>query len=191
MKYFRHLKLPFEFDLSDLAIFDTDTDKLGYTMLDNSLLDANITDFFKSHGFELISVASFYTPPGGILATHVDLDKLSNICKFNFCYGARGSRMYWYTLKQGYIPVVDLKNNGYYVKSRYALVSHLDIHQSQCVYAASTMIGTPTIVNVGQPHSVINMSKEGRWNLCLMFENKQGQILEIDEAEETLKEFWL
>jgi hypothetical protein len=189
MNYFQHLKLPFEFDLSNIAKFDVETSTFNYKILDKTLVDKRIINLLEMHGLFVLNVDIFYTPPGGVLRPHIDLDKLSNFCKINFCYGAHGSRMYWYTLQNGYTLQLDLNNNGYYAPTPGTVATHILIPRQMCVSAASTMIGTPTLVNVGQPHGVINYSKEGRWCLCITCVNKQGCIVEFDEARDKLKEY--
>jgi hypothetical protein len=188
--YYRHINIPFNFDLSSVARFDTDLTELGYTKLSVDLIDNNIVDFFLENNIGISTVASFYTPPGGILAIHIDLDSMNDLCKINFCYGGGASRMYWYTVKPG----VDLTpvpgTEGYYGKSNDSVVSHISLKPDQCNYAASAKIGRPTLVKVGKPHGVINVSNEERWNICLTLKDPvDSHVLHFNEVAERLKDF--
>jgi len=188
--YYKHIEIPFEFDLSNIAKFDTDLTELGYTKLSIDLVDKNVVDFLLDYNIAISTVASFYTPPGGILAPHVDLDKLSDLCKINFCYGGSASRMYWYTLKPGIELAPVLGTDGYYEKSEDSLVSHISVPKEWCNYAASAKIRTPTLVKVGKPHGVVNVSNEGRWNLCLTLKDTtDSHLLYFDEVADRLKDF--
>lgn len=191
-KYYRHIKFPFDFDLSNIAKFDTDLTTLGYTKLSNDVMDPIITNFLLDHKIVISTVASFYTPPGGILGIHIDLNELNDLCKINFCYGGGASRMNWYRVKPG----IELKSEvsdfttRYYDKSEGIAVSHISLQRDWCDYADSAKIRKPTLVKVGQPHGVINVSKEGRWNLCLtLCDPNDNHLLHFGEVEERLTDY--
>lgn len=189
MQYFQHLKFPFEVDLFAAAKFEVAQETFGYKVLDRESLGTDICNLLESHGLFILNVDTFHTPAVGVLRPHIDLDKVSNFCKIAFSYGAYGSRMYWYTLQEGFEVKLDESNRGYYAPTPGTKSSHIFLPRESCISAASARIGTPTLVNVGQPHGVINYSKESRWTICVTFTNAQGGLVEFDEAKEKLKDY--
>lgn len=188
--YFRHIKLPFDIDLSEFAKFDCNLTLTSYCRKSHDL-PIIFVDFLKSRGMHLLNVASFHTPANGMLPCHIDLDKLSNFAKLNFSYGAPDSRMFWYKLKEGYELNIQANDftTKYYAKTPNSLVSYVTIPLNKCILQTSTIIGTPTLVNTGQPHSIFNSNNSSRWTVCVALTNLNStEPLQFADIEQRLSD---
>jgi hypothetical protein len=158
--YFAHLRLPIDVDAENLARFDCDPDKLGITLVDNRKLPANLHAFLREHGIRVSHAEAFHTPPNSVLPIHIDGESADNHAKLNFVYGASGSEMAWWKLKDER-AIIRPGTNA--VGKNY-----VPIFKQDCNMVATTRIGLPTLVNVGTPHSVHNPTQERRWCLSLV-----------------------
>lgn len=159
-QHFAHLKLPFECDLEHLARFECEVALRGHVDVDKRLLPIELTKFLAMRSMRCIHLEAFHTPPQDGLWIHVDNDRLSNLSKLNFVYGASGSTMAWWKLKPGVqIQAPAVNRIGKY---------HIGLYTKDCIEVERTEIGTPTLVNVGQPHSVTNNTDERRWCLSVV-----------------------
>lgn len=190
MNYFAHLKLPFDLDMSELAKFDYDPNKLGYTVKDASLVDQRLIDLLASFNLKIAHIGCFYTPPHTLLPIHCDTASMQNFCKLNFAYGDEvdKARMIWYRLKDGFVPkIVRTPDHERYV-SKAGDVSYVSIPSDQAIPVASAIVRT-TLVNVGRPHSVINTADSARWALSLPLRDvHSNETLEFDDVHSRLKE---
>ena len=135
-------------------------------------------------------IALFLTPPRMMLPIHTDTYILPNFAKLNFVYGAKGSSMNWYKLKPGYevVPMMTDDQKRYRTPTG-SDVAYVSIPGSACTIAARASIGTPTLINAGQPHSVLNNTDEHRWCISIPLRAiSDDHKLEFDEADEMLKE---
>lgn len=177
-KFALDLQLPFETDMRSLAERDCDLTNRHHFKMDPTLADPRVLAWLDERGISLSHAEVFYTPPRALLPIHVDGPELSDITKLNWCWGGVGSKMLWWKLKKGIEPIMKFTGIG----TRY-----LTMAASDCVTVAQHVIKSPTLVNVGQPHSVFNMGPEGRWVLSLVLQNKEtGEPLQWNEAVERL-----
>jgi hypothetical protein len=65
--------------------------------------------------------------------------------------------------------------------------NYLYAEPGDCVMAESAVIGLPTLVNVGVPHSIMNNTPEHRWVLSCVLSNGAVDI-QWDEAISRLAE---
>jgi hypothetical protein len=141
---------------------------------------------------QIANVDCFYTPPKGMLPCHVDLDRISNYGKLNFSYGAPNSRMFWYALKPGYELEVEVNSStaGDYTLPQGSRVSYVHIPLNQCILKESTKIRKPTLINAGQPHSVLNSDNESRWTLCVSFYDASNlsKLLDFEDIADRLSD---
>ncbi len=179
--YALDLKLPFETDMRHLAVHECDPMRVSQIRVPTDLVDARVLEILRVRKIGLSHVECFHTPAGGLLPLHVDGPKLDNNAKINWCYGARGSKMIWWRVKDGVSPL--LLNTS--IGTRY-----LKVEPKDCVPIHSAKIVGPTLVNAGVPHSVFNPTQERRWVLSLVLRDAPSQLpLQIEDAVERLKEF--
>lgn len=178
-KYFVHLKLPFDADMEEYSRFAVDPKVLGHSEKDASQVDHRVLEVLDSVGVGVSHAEAFYTPPQNGLNIHIDSSREGDLAKLNFCYGAHGSLMNWWELKDpSFKPIVRQTGIG---------TNYLYFPRELCRIVSSTRIGRPTIVNAGRPHSVINPTREGRWVTSLVLcDSMTRENLTIYEAQERL-----
>lgn len=172
------LQLPFETDMQALVIAArTPTTLMHYPFsIDN--MDPRVLEFLSDFGLTFSHMEVFHTPPLSTLPIHIDGPRQSNLVKLNWCFGAPGSKMLWWKLKQGTV----MKEGVTPVDTRY-----LFAEQRDCVMIEAARIGTPTLVNVGVPHSILNQTGEPRWVLSGVLNNGATDV-QWDEAVSRLAE---
>ena len=138
-------------------------------------VDNDVLKFLEPLGLTVGHCEAFYTPPNGELLLHVDRDKPNNDCKLNWVYGAKGSVMEWWIPKDPYCPL-NIRTNptGYH---------YIEYSKEECNKAWSAEIGTPSMINSGIPHCVVNSTSEGRWCYShVIFDKHNNKILQWNEA---------
>jgi len=175
------LTLPFDTDhLRSIAVRDCDLTVRHQFRVPREKMDLQIMDLLASHGITISHAEAFVTPPRQLLPIHVDGPELNNIAKLNWQWGAQGSWMMWWKLKNGVQPTQRMTAIG----TRY-----LTIEARDCIPIYRHQIKQPTLVNVGTPHSIMNMTSEHRWVLSLVLWDIQGdRALFFDEALERLSQ---
>lgn len=158
--YCRNLNLGFELDTSVLDWLQDQchdpTTRSQYNI--NHATDNRLREFLHHRGLYITLAEAFYTPANGTLPTHADGGTIDNHCKLNFVYGAQGSTMRWWQPKAnasgrlGQTPIQ---------------TTYIFFDEQDCDLVHEAYISTPSLVNVGQIHSVSNPTNEGRW--CLSF----------------------
>jgi hypothetical protein len=101
--------------------------------------------------------------------------------RLNFVYKGKDSKMLWYKIKDNVQPK-DVKQGGLinYVQYRFKELE---------LAAATTIINKPCIVQVGQPHRIINSVEE---RYCLSFKLKRmdsNSTLTMNEMIENFKDY--
>jgi hypothetical protein len=83
--------------------------------------------------------------------------------------------MKWWELKN---PTAPLKYKLTPIGTRY-----LHFEEDECIEVASAVIGQPSLVNVGVPHSVDNRGCDARWCLSyVIWDLEKRDILQWDDA---------
>ena len=140
-------------------------------------------DFFKNRGIHLIGVEIFYTVPKGSNIVHSDVEPLSDVAKINWVYGGIDSKMEWYRPNSNYNPAVK-HNNLTKVNS-----PTLNFLKEEVDLVHVQYVESPSIVQVGCPHNMINGSTE-RFCISTIFANiNTGKRITMSEATELFKEF--
>jgi hypothetical protein len=140
-----------------------------------SLLDSNLINFLKSCQIEVSHAEAFYTLPGKKLPIHVDHDQIDNHCKLNFVYGDPGSVMQWWKLNDLGSPLTYRETS---IGTKYLVFSH-----TECSLIWEAQVGCPSLVNAGQPHSVINCTDSPRKTLSLvLYDLNKQKLLEWEDA---------
>ena len=140
-------------------------------------------DFFKNRGIHLIGVEVFYTVPRGSNIIHSDVLPLSDVAKINWVYGGVDSRMEWYTPNTEYNPEA-IRTNVTKVNS-----PTLNFNKEEVDLVHTQAIESPSIVQAGCPHNMINGSTE-RFCISTIFASIETRNrLTMNQAKEIFKEF--
>jgi hypothetical protein len=141
-------------------------------------LPMKLLEFLNRIGMRVAVCEIFHTPPKAKLRVHLDSGELNNFAKLNFCYGAAGSLMIWYRLNDPSL----IKSSTNICGFSYGQINEADVRPKH-----AQSIGTPTLVNVGQPHAVFNSTNEERWVISLVLrDTKSGLGIPFDEAKARL-----
>ena len=177
--YALDLRLPFETDFRGITERECDLTKLHQFRVHSELIPSSMHKFLAEQEIYISHAEAFYTPARQLLPIHSDGVWPNTMTKLNFCWGGAGSKMLWWKLKPYVEPVLLTTKIG----TQYSTMNAKD-----CITIASHTIKLPTLVNVGQPHSVFNMGSEGRWVLSLvLYDVKTNIALRWDEAFLRLK----
>ncbi len=123
----------------------------------------------------------FYTPPGGKMIWHIDTEAPSNFVKINFVWGSK------YHIMQWGVPIKEIPKSEKFTS---ADTKYLSFGHDELRIVAMTKIETPTVVNIGTPHRVINTDQTGRWCLSINI-HKDGNRIPINEAKTIFSEYVL
>lgn len=162
----RKLNLPINLKPPAISITDSRAVDLNIDLINSSLRDWLFNECrLKIKRFQL-----FYVPPQQGITTprgiHADTN-VSGACKLNWSYGAPGSVMRWFKFKDGIprpkeIPASASKLYAGF-STNMVLPSYDDVEE---IYR--TEIGTPSLINVYQPHDIINYSSYGRYTYTMV-----------------------
>ena len=151
--------------------------------LDKNEVDTQLIDFLDELNLSISHAEAFYTCPGRFTSIHVDGKQFDQHTKLNWVYGAPGSKMHWYKLKdnaaqQDYETVIGTKA--------------LYFNKEDCELVHSAEVGLPSLVNVGGPHNVENCTDEQRWCLSfVLWDNVHNNRLEWPEAVKIFSQFFI
>jgi hypothetical protein len=157
--YYQKLALPFEFDVAQYVDVDQHHSDFAHWPIDTPA-HPELLELLRSVDLAVSHSAVFYSPPERLLRVHIDGVNVGHWTKLNFVYGGGPqSRMFWYELKPGHQvhPAQRVKNMPY-----------SDLSVSSCILKATAVIDAPTLINAGQPHSLLNSSSKSRWALSLV-----------------------
>ena len=179
--YFQHLKLPLLVDLRPYALFSCDPERNGHIQLESETLPDELLQFLDKHHMFCYHAEAFYTAPDRQNAPHVDNKRFSDRCKLNFVYGGEGSVMKWFKRKDE-SKVIEPRENA--IGKHYVGFQAAEIDE-----VAETVVGCPTLVNVGQIHSVVNQA-QARWCLSVVLGNvKNREAIPFIIAAMRLREY--
>jgi len=142
--------------------------------IDLGSLDPSLTAWLAQFRLTVSHAEVFYTLPGRSLPIHIDDDKFDDHCKMNFVYGAKGSLMQWWQKKDALAPLNRRKTA---IGTTYVI-----FEPEECELIWCAEVGCPSLVNAGQPHSVLNCTAEPRTALSLVLETAQGSLVSWDQA---------
>ncbi len=137
--------------------------------------------WLESLGCSIFFAEVFYTPPGGRMLWHIDTEAPSDFVKINFVWGSQHHVMQWGIYNRQEPKEISLTS---------ASTKYLNFEPNEVTLVKSYKIETPTIVNIGTPHRVINTDKTGRWCLSVNV-HKDGNRIPISKAEEVFSEYAL
>lgn len=146
--------------------------------------DQDVVKFLADHGMFVKFSELFYTAPHTQRNIHVDGNLLNiDLFKMNWIYGADGSTMKWFEIKQGFEPTLHPTFAG-----TYAYV----FPKEQCDLLYETEIKHPCIVHAGIPHTVFNNTEEGRW--CVSYtlsDSDTGKIATWDKIVSKMEKYFI
>ena len=180
-RYCINLKLPVnldfpqhDYDISATGVKDRWATSIGrHTDYELSRMNKDFLEFIESVGLFVHFGEYFYTAPHSVLRPHTDTIHITDVVKLNWMRGGRDSVMEWYELN----PNKSLLTSRTKLNKPFSGARRQDV---KCVHSAH--IGTPSLVNVGQLHGVVNYH-EPRHVVCAVLGKRQfDQRLEWDEA---------
>ena len=195
--YHRHLSFPVNLvessivDFINTVVGDIDSATeiknkgVGYLKLPVDKLPKKFIEWFETT-FDNLCIGDcelFYTPAHAEHPMHSDgYQPFIDFVKINYVFGGDNSLMHWYTLPDNY--VIEKENTVYNTT-----VTYIPTIAGNRVYSAK--IGQPSLVNVGQPHSVDNSTNSNdRWCICLFpnYKKPGGRVL-FNDAVNIFKDY--
>lgn len=141
---------------------------------DTDIFNSDFNDMLKSK-FCYVSFAElFYTPPGGRLRWHIDTERPSNFIKINFVWGSQNHKMLWGESNS---------RKPIHYKFTMSGTKYLDFQDVEITLLEEATIVHPTIVNIGVPHSVVNLDTTPRWCLSVNIHRDGARILFRDAVD--------
>lgn len=127
-----------------------------HNKIDPSTINTKIIDFFKNKNLQITLAESFYRMPEDIAVPniHKDAPGLTDATKINWVYGGGDSVMNWYQPK-----VDNIQTNTSAIGITYEYYKRDDVELIH-----SQRVGFPSIVQVGLPHDISNITSD---RLCI------------------------
>jgi hypothetical protein len=147
----------------------------------SDIFDAEFNSILGIRSCSIAFAELFYTPPGGRLRWHIDTEKPSNYIKLNFVWGSQKHVMMWGESNSRKILRYKLTMSG---------TKYLDFQDNEITVLEQTTIVHPTIVNIGSPHSVINLDSIPRWCLSVNI-HQEGNRIPFNKAVRIFSEYAL
>jgi hypothetical protein len=155
---------------------------LYHTVLDKNLVNPDLKTLLLDLNLHINLMELFYSPPHYHSFIHVD-DCHGDIVKLNWQFFGNHSQMNWHR------PIVDLKNNQDNVDLSAPSAIFYQPHEVELI--DSTMIQTPTIVQVGTAHNSSNFEQE-RYVVSIVpviIDNNVPRRIGMNESLEIFKNY--
>lgn len=159
----------------------------GHVPVPESEINPELLDWFEDRGFWIKNADIFCSPPDFTLGIHVDGTRMDNRIATNWAYEDNEDRgvMHWWKPKPGFENPSDLKpeeHGAYSISTTPYALAWVD---SQCDLMYSSVVGNPSLVNIGIPHSMSNGSVQ-RFAVSITWVNYKNEDMEWDQAYERL-----
>ena len=142
-------------------------------------LNNEIFKFFDLLNLNLFLVEVFYKSPGDTGGIHVDVI-IGDFTKLNWVYGGGDSKMNWYK---------PFDNKHIVLQKTTANTPYISYSRHQVEKIEDTIIKNPTLVQVGVPHDVSNVT-EDRFCISFVFrDNITNRRLTMAESLERFKDY--
>jgi hypothetical protein len=125
-----------------------------FTLNRNAFLNKELLKFFDSLNLKITFAETFFKPAGHRGTIHVD-SLGGDYIKLNWIYGCGESQMCWY-------EIIDKKDKPVNTTSTNTLSIHYSPNEVKEI--ERTKIQNPTIVQVGIPHNIIDVTED---RLCI------------------------
>lgn len=183
---FRALNIPYRpnYDLVESKRLNPINGATRHFPIPEDQRDPGLVQFLHEHGMFVKFSELFYTAPSAQRNIHIDGNALGlDIFKMNWVYGADGSTMKWFNLKEGYEPTLRPT-----VVGTYAYV----FPEDQCNLLYETEIKHPCVIHAGIPHTVLNNTNEGRWCVSYTISDMDtGRIVTWDKVVAKLGQYFI
>ena len=175
------LDLPVSIDLSEInRLKSLDIDATKWQMHDLAV-DENLDKFLERYRLKIIHTEAHYVPPNTITFAHID-GSIDSKVKLNYIFGAKGSTMQWFKLKD---PDMVPSFNKTTLDTPYF---RFEADQIDLIYSAE--VKQPSMVEVGVIHNVVNPTDEPRWCLCYMLGDPHlNKFVDWQDAYKRLRKF--
>lgn len=156
--YFLNLDIPLFKD----GITLDNIPKTFITIIDKEkYLNEKIFNFFDSLDLEIFFVETFFKTPNKSGGIHIDASG-GDYTKINWVFGGGDSKMGWYEpIDKKFKPIFKTP----------AGTPYISYTRNQVTEIENTVIKNPTLVQVGIPHNVFDVT-EDRFCVSILFKNK-------------------
>jgi hypothetical protein len=151
--------------------------KIRHAYLSLDKINPKIIELFSNLSLDIILVEVFYSHPNFFSGIHADQTG-GDINRINWIYGGTGCSMNWYSIKT---PEVQKTTKKTVINTRY-----IQYHIKEVDIIESTVLKSPSLVNIGIPHNVKNKN-EHRWCISFVYTFKDSG--RRPTMEESLKLF--
>ena len=187
MKVYQHLDLNIGSSiLADISILhkgikDPNLELSWHWDLELSDLDPKFLALLKSKDLHVISAQVFKTNFLHLTwPIHVDHKDVGDYPRMNWVYGNQECPMIWYKEKDPtHVNVEKITATG----DTYHIIDPNSVEEID-----RTFVKTPTIVQAGAPHTVINSSNKNRWCVSIVL-MKDDHLLTFDELVNEFKDY--
>lgn len=184
----RALKLPVALNPPAIKFVDSRAVDIPLDQLNPALVDW----LYDTHRLKVRRYQCFWVPPLHGVAEPRGLHADTNVpasCKLNWSYGAPNSVMRWFWMKPGIDrPQERTESHELYggISTKFVEPSYEDVYE---LYRAR--ISRPSLVNVYQPHDVINYDDSNRYTYTIVLQDPERPAKNLlwDQALELFKPY--
>jgi len=169
-------------------------DSADYFSIHSSLiLNSKYIVFLLKLGIIIDHVEIFHSTPGMFTPLHSDVSQVpftpKDYVKLNYVYGGKDSVMNWWKLNEGatYSVSINAENNTGGVNYEPIKGESHAYKLEDLTWVHGSIIGHPSIVQVGIPHNVQNREEE-RYCLSVVL-LKDGKRLTMSDAKEIFAQY--
>lgn len=159
----------------------------GHVPVPESEVNPDLLDWFEDRGFWIKNCDIFCSPPNFTLGIHVDGTRLDNRIATNWAYENEEDPGYmeWWEPKPGFENPSDLKPEDHGAYSISTTPYALAWTEDQCNKLHRSVVGSPSLVNIGVPHSMSNGGSQ-RYAISITWVNYKNHDIEWKEAYERI-----
>lgn len=143
MLYCKPITIPYDPILDTKIITNIQRQHVKFTV---SQLNPKFIEYLKSLNIHISFVEVFYIKPNTTTDIHLDASP-GDITKINYIYGGENSQMIWY---------VPNNSNGGEKKITCINSSYVSFTENEVTPIYADNLNSPSIVQVGIPHNIIN-----------------------------------
>jgi len=145
----------------------------------NKILNYDVISIINNLNLKIDTVELFYKNSKNVgPGSHIDDVVNKDFVKINWVYGDLNAVMLWRLPLDNYPGEINKNFGGH---------SYLYFPPDKTIDLKSIIIHSPSIVQVGVPHTITNISTE-RWAISLTVK-RDGQYISMDEAIDLFKDY--
>jgi hypothetical protein len=159
----------------------------GHVAVPIEAVNPDLLDWFEDRGMYLKNADIFCSPPNFTLGIHVDGVRRDNAIATNWAYETKNTPgiMQWWEPKPEFVNPSDLKPEEHGAYSISTTPYALAWLPEQCNLLHESVVGNPSLVNIGIPHSMTN-GRHQRYAISMTWKNFNGVDMQWDEAYERI-----